>query len=747
MRERRRYLPLTAALIAVSCTGIIGGPGGTGGGSSGTGTASAGASSGGVSGTSGGGTGGGGSTGGGGTGASQWEAVAVSAYVAKVKNLLTGLPPTDAEVAAVTADSTALAGLIQGWIHGTGTGNAATQAGYQAKMLTFFATAFQQTEVTSQDFFSQGFNGAAAALPNPTLMQDATESFARTALELVAEGQPFTSTVTTQRFMLTPALMMLYAFIDSHSRPDTLRNGMVTTLGNEIENYVVESDGGFAFSVEQSGGPIPIAESLSPDSGYYMQFYVPNLTQLATNGCYADPKLFDATSQGKSSDARQPDLYSILAGRFPQTRTPDGGLCPGFGITASDVYLEPSDYATWGMVNIRPPGPGEQTTRFYDLVTLRNLAQNGGDLVLNLPRVGFFTTPAFLAEWNTNASNQARVTINQTLITALGYAFDGTDTRVPPTDGGLDALDQAHIGTDGGLDQGCFLCHQAIDPMRQFFRQSYSLNFTAQTLPEETGVPAFFPILPTYSQGMGGVADLATLLAAHPLFAPAWVERLCEWATSASCDQTDPAFQQIAADWQKKSFDWNALVVELMSSPLVTYAASTQTAAEQGETVSIARQAHLCALLSERLGIADVCGLLSTTPVSGTARRTIQTIAAGYSMDEYSRGGSTPLLTATPNLFMRAGLENLCIQAASLVVDADGGYPSANPTAAIQAMASGLMGLTSDRSGPAVAILENDYESSLDAGLGDGGKVTPRDALESTFVLACESPWVAGVGL
>jgi hypothetical protein len=33
-----------------------------------------------------------------------WEAVAPPVYLAKVKNLLTGVPPTPAELAAVTAD-------------------------------------------------------------------------------------------------------------------------------------------------------------------------------------------------------------------------------------------------------------------------------------------------------------------------------------------------------------------------------------------------------------------------------------------------------------------------------------------------------------------------------------------------------------------------------------------------------------------------------------------------------------------
>jgi hypothetical protein len=77
------------------------------------------------------------------------------------------------------------------------------------------------------------------------------------------------------------------------------------------------------------------------------------------------------------------------------------------------------------MVTLRQPKLGEATTAFYDLGKLRNATE----LVLSTPRVGFFTTPAFFANWPTNTSNQARVTMNQTLIVALGAAVDGTDPR------------------------------------------------------------------------------------------------------------------------------------------------------------------------------------------------------------------------------------------------------------------------------------------------------------------------------
>src|SRR5262245_58720608 len=62
------------------------------------------------------------------------EVLSPKAYVTKVKNLLTGLPPTDAEVSAVAKDANALRGLIDQWM---------TLPEHRAKMLDFFRNAFQ----------------------------------------------------------------------------------------------------------------------------------------------------------------------------------------------------------------------------------------------------------------------------------------------------------------------------------------------------------------------------------------------------------------------------------------------------------------------------------------------------------------------------------------------------------------------------------------------------------------------------
>ncbi|HEY1534097.1 MAG TPA: hypothetical protein VGF76_08760, partial [Polyangiaceae bacterium] len=121
-----------------------------------------------------------------------FNAVSAASYVAKVKNLLVGLPPTDDEINAVQADGTALAGLITGW---------QKLPEYQRKMERFFELSFQQTQISMTDLADQSYpkqlvtNG----LTSPLLLQNIEQSFARTMLELVAQDEPFTDSVTSPK--------------------------------------------------------------------------------------------------------------------------------------------------------------------------------------------------------------------------------------------------------------------------------------------------------------------------------------------------------------------------------------------------------------------------------------------------------------------------------------------------------------------------------------------------------------------
>src|SRR3954471_1689520 len=165
------------------------------------------------------------------------EPVTVAASLSKVKGLLTGLPPTDAEVAAVTSDPKALRGLVQQWI--------ATPQ-HTGKLMGFFSTAFQQSQSTSADFADQ--LGDAQGRLDARLTANLREMFARTVLQLMEEKQPFTSVLTTRRFMMTPRLMLLYAYLDSIA---------VSDGGNEVDLYT-QAHLGFSFTLTAKAGPIPL---------------------------------------------------------------------------------------------------------------------------------------------------------------------------------------------------------------------------------------------------------------------------------------------------------------------------------------------------------------------------------------------------------------------------------------------------------------------------------------------------------
>ena len=631
-------------------------------------------------------------------------------YVAKVKTLLVGSAPTDAEVAAVKADPTALGGLIDGWM---------TTPEYEKKMLGFFATAFQQSQVVPSDFATQmpGVNGQLGNNGSTVsrLLLSLRASFALTVWQLIQEGRPFSEAMTTQRFMMTPPLMMLYAFLDEHHVDDA----------SKIQDRIVTADPSFSFSVGAAQGPIPITETLDPQSPNYMHWYLPDLGKKDPS-CTMDPRVY------KKDPAA---LYEVLLGGLQTQALGNGAKCPGSSTTSVDGQFAPGDFTAWKMVTIRQPKDNEPVTAFYDIPTL----QSTNELVLRIPRIGFFTTPSFLAQWNTNLSNSARVTINQTLVVALGRIFDGSHPTVPQS---LAALDEPHASPPE-----CVRCHRTLDPMRQYFRQAFTVNFHEQSDPTQTALPGMFAFDGVTTTGAGGFAELGETLATHPSLPLAWAQKLCYYANSAPCADDDPELVRIVEAF-RASQSWNALVRDLFSSPLTTGATETKTAdgnASNGsEVVPIARREHWCAALTIRLGIPDACAIASVAK-AGTPRASIQAIAVDLPSDGYGRGSPAPVLANDPDLFFRGSVENLCRLLADEVVDAGttSKYASADPNGAIADFVSNVMALTASdpRAADARTILLDHFQAAQAQG------ASAKDALKSTFVLACTAPSSVGLGL
>ncbi len=638
-----------------------------------------------------------------------FQADPANVYVAKVKNILTGLPATDAEVQQVVADPSSFAGLVDGWMQ---------TPEYQSKMLEFFALGFQQTQIGSIDFQNQlpiGPGGIGQSPLIALLIQNAQESFARTAFEIVRQGRPFTDLFTTTTFMMTPPLLELYAFMDQWQ---------VGNTPTQITDFFAKDNPTLKIVVEGSTA-IPIAQTLDPNSPSYMHWYYPGLGSVDKNtACDVDPRTYPAAAHA---------LHVLMYGQL-DGYTAGSTKCQAIPGTGANAQFTTSDFSAWRMVSVRQPNPGEPTTAFYDVPTLKTASE----IVLNTPRVSFFTTPAFFANWSTNTSNEMRVTVNQAFIAATSTQVDGTDTTAPAQTPGLDATHAS--------DTACYSCHRTLDPSRAIFQATYSYDYGQQTDPTLTSQPGLFAYRGVV-QPVSTIYDFGARLASHPLLPAAWAQKLCYWLDSQACAADDPEFQRIVSDFVSSSYSWSKLVEELATSPITTNASLTKTAQEEGELVAVSRKYHLCTALGARLGLGDVCGLELPQPTPG-----VPIIAAGLPSDQYGRGTPVPVLPNQPSMFYRAGLENICEDVAAMVVDPTTNIPGAkvylstsqdNVDAAVSDLVATLMGVVASdpRSSALGAALSQHYKDALATG------VKPTDALKSTFTLACLTPSVVGIGM
>ena len=636
-------------------------------------------------------------------------------YVAKVKNILVGLPPSDDEVTAVVNDPTALGGLVNQWMQ---------LPQYQQKLLVFFELAFQQTQVGIADFKTIAPPNGYTGTQLPLVIQNAIESFAHTAIDITSRDQPFTDTFTTKQFMLTPALEQLYGYVDARTMDDA----------GHLDDQFSDQNPTLTIVIEASKGPIPLADSFDPTNANYMHFYNPDILTVTFPSSVCNgvdpisidlPPLFGATN-----------VMDVLYGQIPQ-HTVSGVVCPGrAGIHGQQ--LDPSDFTTWKSVTIRQPNPGEAKTRFFDVVTMRS----SNELVLDIPRVGFFTTPAFNANWPTNSGNQMRGPLNQTLIVATGHQIDGTDGTIPSSTPGLSS---DHVAPDST----CYGCHQLLDPTRSILSATYSWSFSPQTDPQLVNQPGLFAFQHVVAP-MATIDDFAQLLATHPLVPAAWVQKLCYYVNSAPCDPADPEFQRIVNEFVTSNYSWNGLIRNIFTSPITTNASATKTHDTNGEVISVSRRDHLCAAINNRLGFNDIClTSLADPPALGVGP--IAAIISGMPADAYGRGGTAPILPNDPTLFYRGALENVCAYLAQATVDAapDANQPNAkrwvstDPTTAIGEFVSLVMAMTpSDpRSQLAIAALTDHFQAATQTG------ASATDALRSTFVTACLSPSFAGIGM
>lgn len=736
---------VVAGAVAVACTGTLDVPGASSNAGSSSSPANAGNSP--V------GTGGNDGTGANGGSAPEipFEPVDPRVYVAKVKNLMLGLPATEEEIAAVTADPAALRGMVDAWF---------VKPEAQAKLGTFFQKAFQQTQISQNDFFDQLSVDNLTALP---VFTQAQESMSRTALKTIAEAKPFTDTVTTHTFMMTPMLMSMYLALDQAQVDDAnkqtmslpMPDGTLATTQGIWVTYRPPVDP-TAMPVVQN--PIPLSETMDPKSPNFMHFatttpFKCSMPQLDETGHV----IVDAMGNAMKSDVtyNQRKYLTVSAGflallgfaprnfindpadkdgpptvTIPEDVLPEKKPLYQYNCNGGVAFTAPSVTAQdviWRPVTVRAPNAGEKLTPFYDLVTLRQ----ANEIVVRTPRVGFFSTPAFFANWTTNNSNQHRDTLNQALIVALGRSINPVDK------GTSTVLDNGKDGQHSDPTSPCYSCHQTMDPMRNVFRQAYTYSYHSQHDPAQVFSTASFDYLGQKS-ALTSFDDFAKALITHPLYASASAQKLCYYANSSGCTEEDPEFKRVVKAFTDSNYDYHTLVLELLSSPLVTGASDTKTWRTVGETVSIARQDHFCAALTSRLQ------LTTSLCVGITDNTTKIAVTNNIPLDGYLRGAEAPALSTAQTPFYRGATESLCAYAAGLTVDkTKSRYDSTKKDSAITDFVANIMGLTAEdpNSATATQLLKDHYDAAIAA------KASPTDALKSTFIVACLAPTSVAIGL
>ena len=642
-------------------------------------------------------------------------------YAAKVKTVLTGLPLTTAELAAVEADENALPGLIDAWL---------MLPEARAVLERFFMTAFQQNTLDIESFFYLLGRAAASTgfFDNPRspdvhdmLNQNMSESFGRTMAEHVSQGRPFTDAINTNEFMMTTAQLIYLSYLDDD------------VVDDEGDRTTRTTDGDFptlTLVTDELAAP-PLEEALDPNHANFGTFWHEQLVNLDPVACNVLPSQTIDTTQlvdGEwriASTAFSPSHFVLMMmfGRQESIRR-NPNTC-NTGSSTDNTLLQRSDFSDWRMVRITEPQGVETATKFYDLPTLRSATE----IKLHTHRRGFYSTPGFHGTWPNNEDNSSRVSINQILIVALAESFDGEAV----SDFSPENLDTEHAapGTE------CYACHVSLDPMRDFVRASYTNFYGEQQDPERISLAGDFVFGDVVAEG-NGIGDLAQILASHPAFPYAWAQKLCYFANSAACPEGEE-LDRVAAAFTDSGFDFRVLLRELFSSPYITGRACL-AGVDAGTDATIARRGQFCDQLSHRLGITDICSMRTHFRDGTNLQDDVAEAVASVPEDAFSRAEIAPVVIAETGLFTRANREAACTVAAQEGFDEV--FLGVLAEDVITTLVEGVMGLPpgDPRHEGAREIIGDHVDEVMAAGEDE------EVALQSAFVLACMSPTSAGVG-
>ena len=472
------------------------------------------------------------------------ETVAPSMYVAKVKNVLVGLPPTDAEVKAVEADPTQLKALID------------------------------------------DVDGSCRSTRRRCCASSSSRSSRRRSRSSISPTRRYPRPARHQRLDHAAPRAERRGELRAHGAR-ARRRGAAAHRGDDDAALHDDARAHGALRVprrvagrrrRQGHRPLQAGATRSfrsPSSAAPGRSRSPRRsTRRARTTCTGTTPTSRPPGDARAGCARIPSstrpqrrstlhylLYGSLDGR--KNPTTGGTQLPTSRRHARRRRSSPAtDFTDWKMVTMRPPeGRRERRRTFYDLATLRTATE----LVLERPaRRASSRTPAFFANWQTNTSNQMRVTMNQTLIVATGAPVDGTDT---------DDADSTPRARRGARDApACFACHQTLDPTRSILAATLLVELP-QPDRDARSRPAGAVRVPGRHAAGGTIDDLGATLAQPPALRAGLGAEALLLRELAACDADDPEFQRIVGVFQSSGYSWNALVSELLSSPITTNAA------------------------------------------------------------------------------------------------------------------------------------------------------------------------------
>jgi hypothetical protein len=257
-----------------------------------------------------------------------FESVGPESYVSKVKNLLTGLGPTDAELQAVRADEQALTGLIDEWMK---------TPQFQARMLRFFSNAFQQGQLNRASLIEMA--------PDAPISD---RMLGNIQVQLPADG---VAAGDGRRSAVHRGPDHRPVHDDGPAGDAAVRSWTTATpaIQNRGTDYITTTNPNFKFTLSNKSGPIPLEKTLDPLDPLFMNWYLP---AAPSAGVYRPAGLHPAIRLGCIS--------SCLVRSWPAT-----GVCLQSFATPSQ--FADAEYDSWRMVTVRQPKPGEPATLFYDL--------------------------------------------------------------------------------------------------------------------------------------------------------------------------------------------------------------------------------------------------------------------------------------------------------------------------------------------------------------------------------------------